>query len=57
VVPQLREGAQLLEDLWYRYRALVLASTEGISGDAALSRARTEPLPVIYNFSMSAPAT
>jgi hypothetical protein len=57
VVPQLREGAQLLEDLWYAYRALVLAEAHGWGADEAQQRARREPLPAVYDFSMTAPAT
>ena len=56
VVPQLREGAQLLEDLWYGYRALVLA-VPGEAHEEALARARRERLPAVYDFSMTAPAT
>jgi tetratricopeptide (TPR) repeat protein len=57
VVPQVREGAQLLEDLWYGYRALVLAAAHGWAADEAQERARREPLPAVYDFSMTAPAT
>jgi hypothetical protein len=57
VVPQIREGAQLLEDLWYGYRALVLAADHGWGADEAKERARREPLPAVYDFSMTAPAT
>jgi hypothetical protein len=57
VVPQIREGAQLLEDLWYDYRALVLAAVDGVRSAEACARARREPLPSVYDFSMTAPAT
>jgi tetratricopeptide (TPR) repeat protein len=57
VVPQIREGAQLLEDLWYGYRALMLAAAHGWGADEAQERARREPLPAVYDFSMTAPAT
>jgi hypothetical protein len=56
VVPQLREGARLLEDLWYGYRALRLAAT-GLTPAEAVNAARREPLPAVYDFSMAAPAT
>jgi tetratricopeptide (TPR) repeat protein len=56
VLPQVREGAQLLEDLWYDYRALLLAADGGEMGEAH-ERARREPLPAVYDFSMTAPAT
>jgi hypothetical protein len=56
VLPQVREGAQLLEDLWYDYRALLLAADGGDAGEAHV-RARREPLPAVYDFSMTAPAT
>jgi hypothetical protein len=57
VVPQVREGAQLLEDLWYGYRALVLAAAHGWGRDEAEEHARRDPLPAVYDFSMTAPAT
>jgi len=56
VVPQIREGARLLEDLWYGYRALVLVA-DGVAVDEAHAQARREPLPAVYDFSMTAPAT
>jgi hypothetical protein len=56
VLPQVREGAQLLEDLWYGYRALLLAADGGDVREAH-ERARREPLPPVYDFSMTAPAT
>lgn len=56
VVPQLREGVRLLEDLWYDYRALVLAAA-GLPREQARAEARRAPLPAVYDFSMSAPAT
>ncbi|SDT41239.1 hypothetical protein SAMN04488543_4235 [Friedmanniella luteola] len=61
VVPQLREGARLLEDLWYGYRALRLRATgsraAGPTPEEAASAARREPLPAVYDFSMAAPTT
>ena len=56
VVPQLREGARMLEDLWYGYRALQLR-TSGLSAAEAESASRRERLPTVYDFSMAAPAT
>jgi hypothetical protein len=56
VVPQLREGARLLEDLWYGYRALRLTAA-GLTAAEAAEAARREPLPAVYDFSMAAPAT
>ena len=56
VVPQLREGARLLEDLWYGYRALRWTA-EGLDPGEATKRSRAEPLPAVYDFSMAAPAT
>ena len=56
VVPQLREGARLLEDLWYGYRALRLVD-DGLAPAEAVTAARREPLPAVYDFSMTAPAT
>jgi tetratricopeptide (TPR) repeat protein len=56
VVPQLREGARLLEDLWYGYRAL-RGVADGLTPEEAARAARREPLPAVYDFSMAAPAT
>jgi hypothetical protein len=56
VVPQLREGARMLEDLWYDYRAVRLAE-DGLSAADAKRASRREPLPAVYDFSMAAPAT
>ena len=39
-----------------RYRALVLAAA-GAGPQAAAVQARQEPLPAVYDFSMTAPAT
>jgi hypothetical protein len=54
VVPQIREGAGLLANLWYDYRALVLAATHELTREEAAARARREQLPAVYDFSMTA---
>ncbi len=56
VVPQLREGAELLEDLWRGYRALRWEEA-GLPPEGAVDASRREPLPRVYDFTMAAPTT
>lgn len=54
VLPQLREGARMLADLWYNYRALRLANSEGAQvTDRHRAAALTEALPWMYDFGMT----
>lgn len=55
VLPQLREGALELGELWYEYRALRLAAKEGVPLDERhQTLARRESLPWAYEFRMKA---
>ncbi len=56
VVPQLREGADLLEDLWRDYRSLRWEQA-GKTPAEARKASRLESLPHVYDFTMAAPAT
>lgn len=56
VVPNLREGADDLTELWWDHRALALATAAGEPVSAAhRAGARAEPVPARYDFRMHAP--
>lgn len=56
VVPNLREGADELTELWWDHRALALATAAGEPVSAAhRAGARAEPVPARYDFRMQAP--
>ncbi|GAB4066141.1 DUF5107 domain-containing protein [Angustibacter speluncae] len=56
VVPNLREGADDLTELWWDHRALALATAAGQPVSAAhRAGARAEPVPARYDFRMHAP--
>lgn len=56
VVPNLREGADDLTELWRDHRALALATAAGEPVSAAYrAGARAEPVPARYDFRMHAP--
>jgi hypothetical protein len=52
VLPDLREGGVILENLWYEYQALRMAARSGTPIDDGIrARARAEhPVPQIYDF-------
>lgn len=56
VVPNLREGADDLTELWVDHRALALATAAGEPVSAShRDAARAEPVPARYDFRMHAP--
>ncbi len=56
VVPNLREGADDLTELWVDHRALVLATAAGQPVSTShRAAARAEPVPARYDFRMQAP--
>lgn len=52
VLPDLREGGVILEDLWYAYQSRRLAADEGVAVDAVIeARARElHPVPPRYDY-------